>query len=114
MAEDCLFCKIVAGEIPSEKVYESAQVYAFADINPVAPTHVLIVSKQHVASVGAMGEGDSGLMGEIVYAAKQIADQEGLERGFRLVTNSGPDAGQLVQHVHFHLMGGRSMTWPPG
>jgi histidine triad (HIT) family protein len=112
---DCLFCRIVAGEIPSDKVYDDAQVYAFRDINPGAPTHVLIVPKRHMRDVAAPEAADGALLLALLRAANAIAQQEGVaESGYRLVWNVGPDAGQSVWHLHLHLLGGRPMAWPPG
>lgn len=111
---DCLFCKIAAGEIPSEKVYESDDVVAFRDINPAAPTHVLVIPVRHVASAAELGAEDAALLGEIFRAIAHLADEAGLSGGWRVVTNVGGDAGQSVHHLHFHLIGGRSMSWPPG
>jgi histidine triad (HIT) family protein len=112
---DCLFCRIVAGEIPSDKVYDDAQVYAFRDINPGAPTHVLIVPKRHMRDVTAPEAADGALLLALLRAANAIAQQEGVaESGYRLVWNVGPDAGQSVWHLHLHLLGGRPMAWPPG
>lgn len=111
---DCLFCRIVAGAIPSQKVYEDERVLAIRDINPQAPVHVLILPKQHVASVLA-ADADPALIGALVQAAARVARQERItEGGFRLLTNTGPDGGQAVPHLHFHLLGGRRMAWPPG
>lgn len=105
---DCLFCKIIAGDIPSAKVYDDEFVYAFRDINPQAPTHVLIVPKKHMANVM---ECDNETMGHILDAAKAIAKAEGVtESGFRLVTNCGTGAGQTVFHLHFHLLGGKQLS----
>lgn len=111
---DCLFCKIAAGEIPSEKVYESDEVVAFRDINPAAPTHVLVIPVRHVASAAELGAEDGPLLGEIFRAIGHLAGEAGLSGGWRVVTNVGADAGQSVHHLHFHLIGGRSMSWPPG
>lgn len=108
----CLFCKIMAGEIPSQKVFEDERTYAFRDINPQAPTHVLVVPRQHIASL-AEAE-DAGLLGYLHLVAARIAASEGLSGGFRTVINTGPDGGQTVDHLHVHLLGGRSMHWPPG
>jgi histidine triad (HIT) family protein len=116
---DCLFCRIVAGEIPADVVLETDRVLAFRDINPQAPTHVLVIPKQHHASVAALAAADAGLLGEVITAADTVARKDGLvaegtdEPGYRLVTNTGPDAGQTVFHVHVHLLGGRRMGWPP-
>ena len=113
MANDCLFCKILAGDIPSDKVYENEYVYAFRDINPGAPTHVLVIPKKHIKDVASIQADDSGLMGEIMLAVSEIARIEGL-KDFRLVANNGAGAGQSVFHLHFHVLGGRSLSWPPG
>ena len=117
---DCLFCRMVAGEIPTDVVHETDRVLAFRDINPQAPTHVLVIPKEHHATVGALAAADTGLLGEVVTGAHAVALQEGLvtdggvEPGYRVVTNTGPQAGQSVHHVHFHVLGGRRMEWPPG
>ncbi len=112
---ECLFCRIIAGKIPSQRVYEDDHVLAIRDINPQAPVHVLLMPKRHIASVLDAADGDAGLLGRIVLAAAQVARQEGVaQRGFRLLTNTGPDGGQAVAHLHYHLLGGRPMEWPPG
>jgi histidine triad (HIT) family protein len=112
---DCLFCKILAGDIPADIVYESEHAIAFRDINPQAPTHVLIIPRQHIATVNALESGDAQLVGELFLAAKQIARQEGVaERGYRLTMNCNAAAGQTVFHLHLHLLGGRDLGWPPG
>jgi histidine triad (HIT) family protein len=112
---DCLFCKIIAGDIPADIVYESEHAIAFRDINPQAPTHVLIIPRQHIATVNALESGDAQLVGELFLAAKQIARQEGVaERGYRLTMNCNAAAGQTVFHLHLHLLGGRDLGWPPG
>jgi histidine triad (HIT) family protein len=112
---NCLFCKIVAGEIPSDKVHDDEMVLAFNDINPVAPVHQLIVPKRHIASAADLGEPDAELLGRLFAVSAQLAASAGLPRsGYRLVTNVGADGGQSVDHLHFHLLGGRAMTWPPG
>ena len=107
---DCLFCKIIAGEIPSAKVYENDQVYAFRDINPMAPTHVLVVPKTHVASLAEVGAVSDELLAACLRACSAVADQEGLTGGFRVASNCGPDACQSVQHLHFHVLGGQKLT----
>lgn len=107
---DCLFCRIIAGEIPSTKVYEDEKVYAFRDINPMAPTHILIVPKEHIASAADINEQNAALVAHIFAVIPKIADAEGLKNGFRVVTNSGADACQSVQHLHFHLLGGAPMA----
>jgi histidine triad (HIT) family protein len=110
----CLFCRIIAGEIPSKMVFEDEVTYAFRDINPQAPTHVLVVPRKHIASLAEATADDEGLLGYLHLIAARIADSEGLGNGFRTVINTGPDGGQTVDHVHVHLLGGRSMHWPPG
>lgn len=111
---DCIFCKIAAGEIPSNKVFENEHVVAFHDLDPQAPVHILIIPKQHIASAQQINAQNSAVLGQIFEAAAQIAAQQGLQNGFRIVNNCGADGGQTVQHLHFHLLGGRSMQWPPG
>ena len=117
---DCLFCRMVAGEIPADVVLQTDRVFAFRDINPQAPTHVLVIPKDHHPTAAALAAADAGLLGEVVAGAQAVALQErlvtdgGTEPGYRLVTNTGPQAGQSVQHVHFHVLGGRRMEWPPG
>ena len=114
MAE-CLFCAIVAGDIPSTQVLETDQILAFRDINPQAPTHVLIIPKTHYPDVAALAAADAALLGEVIDAAQQVAAAEGVaEAGYRVVFNTGVQAGQTVPHVHGHVLGGRSLTWPPG
>ncbi len=111
----CLFCKIVVGQIPSDKVHEDEFVLAFNDINPVAPVHQLIVPKQHIASAADLTEADGELLGRLFAVAASLAAGAGLpDSGYRVVTNVGVDGGQSVDHLHFHLLGGRAMTWPPG
>lgn len=110
MASDCIFCKIVAGEIPASKVYEDDQVLAFHDIAPVAPVHVLLIPKKHIAAIQELREEDLGLVGSLVAAAQQVAMEKGVaESGYRLLTNSGKDAGQVVFHLHWHLIGGKPL-----
>lgn len=111
---DCLFCKIINGEIPSNKVYEDDQVFAFRDIEPQAPTHILIIPKQHIKSAAEIDESNSAVVARIFEVAAKIAKQEGLDDGFRIVNNCGDIAGQTVKHLHFHLMGGREFGWPAG
>ncbi|HBX70332.1 MAG TPA: hypothetical protein DEH25_13375 [Chloroflexi bacterium] len=112
---DCIFCKILAGEIPSTQVYRDEQVTAFRDIHPAAPTHVLIIPNRHISSVNDVTEADEGLMGHLFTAAKQIAKAEGIaESGYRLIINTGPDGGQEVFHLHLHLLGGQRMRHPMG
>ena len=111
---DCLFCKIVAGELGSEVVHETENSLAFRDINPAAPTHVLFIPKEHIGSASDLGTSHAELLGEMFGAIGEVAKAAGLDRGHRIVTNVGSDAGQTVHHLHFHLIGGRSMAWPPG
>jgi histidine triad (HIT) family protein len=113
--EDCLFCKIVGGQIPAKIVYQDNEVVAFADINPQAPQHVLVVPRRHIASMTDINQEDGPVLASIFMAATEVARELGIaESGFRFVTNVGPDAGQSVFHLHFHLLGGRRMGWPPG
>lgn len=111
---DCLFCRIEAGEIPSDRVYEDDEVIAFRDIAPRAPTHVLVVPRRHVADVHALTDDDGQLLARLFGAARRIADEAGLSNGYRVVTNVGAEAGQSVFHLHLHVLGGRAMSWPPG
>jgi len=104
--EDCLFCKIISGEIPSTKVYEDEYTFAFRDINPQAPTHILVVPKQHIKSVGAIDGSNSDIAAKCLESVAKIARQEGLTNGFRVISNCGADAGQTVPHLHFHILGG--------
>ena len=108
---DCIFCKIVNGKIPSDVVYQDEELIAFRDINPVAPVHLLLVPKRHIASLARLDEADSPLMGHMVITASQLAKKEGIaERGYRLVVNSGKEGGQLVPHLHMHLIGGHQLS----
>ena len=111
---DCLFCRIIRAEIPSKKVYEDDDVFAFEDINPQAPTHVLIIPKKHFAGLKEATEGDAEIIGKCHLAAADIAHQRNIEQGYRTVLNVGPGAGQSVFHLHVHLLGGRFLNWPPG
>lgn len=112
---DCLFCRIVAGEIPSTRVAEAESVIAIRDISPRAPTHVLIISREHIPSAADLGAGDGPLLASAYELASSTARAEGIaEAGYRVVTNIGEWGGQTVPHLHFHLLGGRSMSWPPG
>jgi histidine triad (HIT) family protein len=114
-ASDCLFCKIAAKEIPADVVQSSDSLIAFRDIHPKAPTHVLIIPKEHVLSAAAIEDKHRGLLAEIFQTAAHIAKAEGIDAsGWRMVTNVGPDAGQSVPHLHFHMLGGRALGWPPG
>jgi histidine triad (HIT) family protein len=114
MPADCLFCRIVAGEVPSTRLHEDELVIAIRDINPQAPTHVLILPTAHVASAADLTDVDGPLLGRLFAVAAELARREGLDRGWRLVSNVGDDGGQTVDHLHVHLLGGRPMTWPPG
>ena len=112
---DCLFCKMVSGEIKPDTVYEDDEILAFRDINPMAPTHILIIPKKHIATTNDIEAEDAELIGRMVCVAGEIAAQEGIaQEGYRLTLNCNRNGGQSVFHVHFHLMGGRQMTWPPG
>lgn len=111
----CLFCRIIAGEIPGDFVHKDEHVVAIRDISPKAPTHVLLMPRGHVESAAELSDADGAMLGRIFAVAAQLARDAGIsERGFRIVTNSGAGAGQSVPHLHFHLLGGRSMGWPPG
>ena len=110
---DCLFCKIAAGEIPSTKVYEDEYVYCFTDIEPIAPIHYLLIPKTHICCAAKITEENSNLVAKVFEAAAKIAKSEGIENGFRIITNCGDDAGQTVKHLHFHLLAGVKMGWGP-
>jgi histidine triad (HIT) family protein len=110
----CLFCRIIAGEIPASKVFEDERLIAFNDINPQAPTHVLVVPRRHIATLNDLGPGDDGLVGEMVRRGAAIALERGHQSGYRTVFNTNADAGQTVFHIHLHVLGGRKMSWPPG
>lgn len=113
--ENCIFCSIIEGKIPSEKVYEDELVLAFKDIQPAAPVHIIIIPKKHISSANELQEEDSLIIGHIFNVAKKIAQEVNIsEGGYRIVNNCGRDGGQSVPHLHFHLIGGRSLTWPPG
>ena len=113
--EDCIFCKIVAGEVPAKKIHEDEEIIAFDDINPQAPVHVLVIPKKHIATLNDLGEEDHDLMGRMAMAAVRVAKLKGIEdSGYRLVTNCLAGAGQAVFHIHTHVLGGRQMRWPPG
>jgi histidine triad (HIT) family protein len=120
MAQDrdpsCLFCRLEAGEIPSDRVYEDEQVIVFRDVNPRAPTHVLAIPRRHVSSIHALTDSpaDTALLAALFAALRKVVADAGLEDGYRVVTNVGPAAGQSVPHLHLHLLGGRAMSWPPG
>ena len=112
---DCLFCRIVAGDVPGDVVAESDRALAFRDINPQAPTHVLVIPRDHFDNAAALSHHDADLLAEVFRLAAQVADQEGIaEGGYRLVTNTGEAAGQTVGHLHVHVLGGRPLGWPPG
>ena len=113
---DCIFCKIAAGEIPAKKLYEDEHALAFADVNPQAPVHTLIIPRQHIASLAEVGASaqEKTLVGHLHGIANQLARQQNLDKGYRIVINIGPDGGQTVGHLHLHLLGGRQMHWPPG
>jgi histidine triad (HIT) family protein len=111
---DCLFCKISSGVIPADVVLESDLAIAFRDIDPKAPTHVLVIPKSHYTDVADLMVHNAPLASEILTLATKVAEHEGLAKGYRIVTNNGEDAGQSVAHVHFHVLGGRSLSWPPG
>ena len=112
---ECLFCKMVSGVIPCDKVHENQNVLAFRDIDPKAPTHILIIPKKHITTLNEINENDQDLLGELLLTAKKIAKDEGIETsGYRTVFNCNSDGGQTVFHIHMHLLGGRPMAWPPG
>jgi len=115
MAEDCVFCRIVAGGIPAKKVYEDEHVVAFEDIKPQAPVHILVIPRRHIPTVNDLSEEDASLAGRLILAARRLAAERGVdESGYRLVLNCNRNAGQEVFHVHLHLLGGRGFSWPPG
>lgn len=111
---DCLFCKIIAGEIPSNKVYEDDVCYAFYDIDPQAPVHFLVVPKEHISGPSAVSEQNCAVVGHIYAVIAKLAGELGLKNGYRVVANDGADGGQTVGHLHFHVLAGRSLAWPPG
>jgi histidine triad (HIT) family protein len=111
---DCLFCKVIEGKIPASKVYEDDKVSAFNDINPQAPTHVLVIPKRHIVGLKEATAEDAELLGYCQLVAAKIARERGIETGYRTVYNVGPAAGQSVFHLHLHLIGGRNLSWPPG
>ena len=112
---DCLFCRIEKKEIPSRIIHEDDQAIAFEDVNPQAPTHILIIPRRHIASVSEITDQDSEMMGHLALVARRIAQDRGIAaQGYRLVVNAGPAGGQAVYHLHLHLLGGRQMNWPPG
>ena len=111
---DCLFCKIIDGEIPSTKVYEDEYCYAFKDINPIAPIHWLFIPKTHISGASAVTAENADVVGRIFTAIAKVTAEAGITSGFRVITNCGEDAGQSVPHLHFHLLAGRVLGWPPG
>jgi histidine triad (HIT) family protein len=111
---DCLFCKIGGKEIPAKLVYEDADIFAFEDIHPQAPTHLLISPRKHMVTLNDAGAEDAELLGRMLLVAKQLAAQRGISSGYRIVINNGAGAGQSVDHLHIHVLGGRAMRWPPG
>jgi histidine triad (HIT) family protein len=115
MAEDCLFCKIFRKEIPAKEMFRDDEVVAFEDIRPVAPTHLLVIPREHIPSVHELTEEHGALLARMISVANRLADERKIDReGYRLVVNKGPQAGQSVYHLHLHLLGGRGMGWPPG
>ena len=115
MPQDCIFCRIADLDIPTELLYQDHLLVAFRDVNPVAPVHILIVPKKHIPDLLHLTETDADMLGKVFEVAAELARKEGIaENGFRVVANNGKSAGQSVQHVHFHLLGGRELTWPPG
>ncbi len=114
MMSDCLFCKIIAGEIPLKKVYEDETVFAFADIDPQAPTHILVIPKEHIGSAAEVTEENSAVVAHIFEVIAKLSKELDMKDGFRVVSNCGESAGQSVHHLHFHVMSGREFTWPAG
>ena len=113
--DNCLFCKIINGEITATKIYENEHIIAFNDIDPKAPIHILVIPKKHIRSINELNSSDINLAGEIILAAKKIAKDQGVDsKGFRVVFNTNDDGGQTVYHIHMHIMGGRQLQWPPG
>lgn len=111
---DCIFCKIARNEIPSKKIYEDEEIVAFNDLEPQAPVHILIIPKAHIQSANEIDNENRDIIGKIFMVASKIAKEQGLKNGYRIVNNCGEDGGQSVQHLHFHLLGGRKMNWPAG
>ncbi|MBE6062773.1 MAG: histidine triad nucleotide-binding protein [Clostridium butyricum] len=113
--EECIFCKIIKGEIPSNKIYEDDKVYAFKDINPEAPVHFLVIPKEHIESANALNENNIEIVSHIFKVINKLAIEQNISQtGYRVVNNCGEDGGQTVKHLHFHVLGGRSLQWPPG
>ena len=111
---DCVFCKIAAGDIPAKKLYEDEHALAFADLDPQAPVHILLIPRKHIQSLAHLAPGDEAVLGHLLVVAKQVAEDTGLHNGFRTVMNTGSDGGQTVGHLHVHVLGGRAFGWPPG
>ncbi|WP_077075425.1 histidine triad nucleotide-binding protein [Aedoeadaptatus urinae] len=111
---DCLFCKIIEGEIPSQCLYEDDKIYVFKDIDPQAPVHFLVIPKKHIDSLDTVDDEDGELIGYVFKKIRDLAKEQGLKDGYRVVNNIGEDGGQSVKHMHFHVLGGRSLQWPPG
>lgn len=114
MNDDCIFCKIGRNEIPSKHIYDDPEIFAFDDIHPQAPVHLLICPRKHMVSLNDAESGDSAMLGEMLLVAKQLAAERGISAGYRIVINNGAEAGQSVDHLHIHVIGGRAMRWPPG
>ncbi len=114
MDENCLFCKIINGDIPADKLYEDDDIFVFRDIAPVAPVHFLVIPKKHIAGPSDVSDNDQKIIGKMIQKGSEIAKQEGIGDAFRVVFNNGAEAGQTVFHIHMHIMGGRHLTWPPG
>jgi histidine triad (HIT) family protein len=115
MDSDCLFCKIVSGDVPATVVRDRPRTLAFRDINPQAPTHVLVIPREHIESLNDAAPGDEAVLGRLLRLGSKIANQQGIaENGYRTVINTGPESGQTVWHLHLHILGGRTMNWPPG
>ena len=111
---DCIFCKIISGEIPSKKIYEDDEILAFHDINAMAPVHFLVIPKKHIPDITQAGTADMALLGKLLFKAQELASQNGCEKGFRIAINCKSHGGQTVEHLHLHILGGRFLTWPPG
>ena len=114
MSQECVFCKIIAGDIPATLLYEDEDVRAFNDISPQAPTHLLVIPRKHIAGPAALTDADQSLIGKLIKKGTELAAEVGLDDGYRLVMNNGEKAGQTVFHLHLHVLGGRVLTWPPG
>ncbi|MBN2724431.1 MAG: HIT domain-containing protein [Deltaproteobacteria bacterium] len=115
MSDNCVFCKIINGSIPSEKVHETTNVLVFKDINPVAPVHLLLIPKKHIKSVNELQHSDGNIISELFEVASELGKSiPELQNNHRIIVSTGPDAGQVVEHMHFHLIGGRKLVWPPG